>query len=204
MIVYRHKTEVIPPDLADWEPRESDAARVSQFAGDYQHVAIADPVLWRIPPGVFVKLDGGWEAALARNKGGAVPSRDLSRLKCWAPVLPVLDATGEQWMAPVILTPAGHRAFPVSYAGPDFLPAPTEDQQRAEAIAREIRATAEKERDGGEGFNPQIACRWSAVLLSITSHVSPAVIAALGILDDTLVRAVLLAAAGLDRRLDAV
>lgn len=206
MIVYRHLTAVTPPDLSDWTHRDSAVALCHQRAGDRQYVAVADPVLWQINEGAAWRSIGeGWEAALVRDRGGVVPSRDLARLSCWAPVLTVEDARGDQWLAPVILTQDGHRAFPVSYAGADFLPAPTPDQVRAEAIAREARAELARaaDGDGGSGGIPTAAaCRWAAVLLSITSHVSTSTVAELGILDDALARRVLIAATGIDRRLD--
>ncbi len=192
---------MLPPELEGWQPR-GDVALCHQQRDNWQYVAVANHILFNIPsdnPKLWHKLDDGWEASYVRNAGDVVPSRDLTRLNCWANVLTVEDNLGEQWLAPNVLTPTGARAYSVAYAGADFLPSPTDEQARADAIAKEARQAMTAE----EGAPIQAACRWAAVLLSITSHVTPATIAALGVLDTALVQKVLIVATGADARLDA-
>jgi hypothetical protein len=202
VIVYRHASSLTPPDLDGWQPRELGAAICTQRTEAHQYVAVCDPVLWRIPTGATWKpLADGWEVARVAA-GGILPTRDLGRLDCFASVLTVADAAGEEWLAPVILTPDGSRAFSVHYSGEDFLPALTDIQARAEAIAREARTELTRALENSAGIPLTPACRWAAFLLSVSSHVSAATVAQAGILDDTLVRRVLIAASGLDRRFD--
>lgn len=198
MIYYRHTSGVIPPDLSDWEPRGTDVAMCLQRHGDYQIAAICEPILFQIHDEAnWLPCGDGWEACGKRNAGGVTPSRDLARLKSWAPVMPVLDSCGEQWLAPVILTDDGTRAFPVPFTGPDFLPSPSVTQQRAMAIANEARDSIRQSINGSKHLPSNVACRWAAFLLSLTNHASCETIAAAGVLDDVLVRSILITASGL-------
>ena len=203
MIVYRHPTAVVPPDLATWVQRDASPCAVChQRGGDFQHVAICDPILWTIPTdAAWTDIEDGWQVAWS-DAGSVVPLRDLGRLSAWCGILPVEDARGRTWLAPSVLNRAGDRAFPVAYAGPNFLPSLTPEQTCAEQIAQEARRTLLAVGKGeAAGVTLQASCRWSALLLAITHHISPAVVAACGILDDCLISRLLAVAAGLDERL---
>jgi hypothetical protein len=202
VFIYRHPKLLTPPDLEGWQPR-GDVAVCSQDGDGWRYAGVCDPVYWKLPPASaeWKALGDGWEGV--RVASAESPEAHLARVDCFAPVLPVEDAAGRGWLAPVILSQDGARAFPVAYAGEDFLPAPTPLQARAEAVAKEARTALLAAMEGGDGLPVAAACRWASLMLTITTHVSAKTIAELGVLDDTLIRRVLIVAAGLDRRLDA-
>ncbi len=201
MIIYRHKQDTEHPDLKGWVHREgSDAAVCHQADEGWRYCGICDPVYWQIPTAATWRpIDNDWEVAQV-DAGPWLPGRDLARLTCWARVLTVMDAKDQHWQVPVILSHAGIRAYPVAYMGADFLPTPTPEQARADQIAAESRRALTDGLVTGLPIAP--ACRWAAILLSITHHLSPAVIAELGFLDSALVSRVLAAACGMDERLE--
>lgn len=213
MITYRHHSEMLHPDLDGWQPRqESTVSICHQMAETWNYVAVAESFLWQIPQddASWKDLANGWQVAYTPNRGGIIPGRDLARLDSFAiHPLPVLDAKGASWLSPVILTGSGDRAFPVNYAGADFLPDLTPLQTKAESIAREARSAllSAKERieagDEDAGIPLSASCRWAAVMLSVSHHLSPETIAVAGILDDVLIRRTLIVASGIDRRMDA-
>lgn len=212
MIVYRHRNLMTHPDLAGWTPREeSTVALCHQLRGEWNYCAVAEPILFTLPDddAPWRKISGDWEVVYVPNAGGVVPGRDLSRLNSWAPaVLPILDAKGAHWLGPIILTTDGDRAFPVRYAGPDFLPDLTPEQVRAETIAREARSSflsAQSQAVAGDqaaGIPTKAACRWVSIFIEIAHHVGAETIAACGILDDVLIRSGIICGSGLDRRAD--
>lgn len=139
------------------------------------------------------ELDDGWRVALA----GPVDPRQFRRSIRWCRTVQVEDTHGRQWTAPVILNEHGDRCILVSY-GKDFLPALNPAQARAVEIAKAARdaLVGAMEVEGG-GLDMSVAARWSAELLSLTHHVNMEIIAALGVLDEALILAVLSAAVGL-------
>ena len=204
MIIYRHRTAIEPDELANRQARPgTHAATCHQSHQEWHYSGVVDPVFWGIPETASWKdLEDGWQAA---DFGAAPwsPDIDLCRLNHWSQCLPVEDARGRIWLAPIIRLPGdGGRAYSVAYAGPDFLPAPTPDQQVADAIASEAHAALSAAAAGGPGLPVRVACKWTARLLSLSHHVSPLTLAMLGLLDDALVKRVLMVAAGLDPRLD--
>lgn len=202
MIAYRHHDLLTHPDLVGFTSQLSGPALCHQGVGEHQVCGVCDPLIWN-PPGPDADwrlLADGWEACQAApSLSPAVLARPLR----WCRVVPVDDANGRAWLAPVILTPDGARAYTVAYGGPDFLPQPTPAQSAAETIAREARDTVLRQSGDPEaaGVPVPVACRWVASLLALSHHLSADTIAALGLIDDQLVRSVLHAAAGLDRRL---
>lgn len=202
MIAYRHPTLVEHPDLRGFHALLEGPAINHQSTGDHEVCGVCDPLLWRTPDdsAEWRDLADGWQAC---ETDPPLSPANLARNLRWCRVVPVDDGRGRAWLAPVILTTAGARAYTVAYGGPDFLPQPTPAQAAAEAIAREardvvLRSTADRAEDG---VPTAVACRWVASLLGLTHHLSVETIGALGMVDDDLVRAVLHAAAGLDRRL---
>ncbi len=138
---------------------------------------IGDP--WLLSPGPWLDLGDGYAV-----RQGAVTDSDrrwLLRDQRWAHLIPVEDQSGAIWQAPRILDADGDRGFLVTY-GPGFLPQLTPDQQRSMEIATEARRALK----AGEDVPMHVSCGWAAWLLCQVYHLSPDVIAHLGILDDTL------------------
>ncbi len=189
MIVYRDKRPSAGPScpdwLAGWEPVHGHAlCHRDSKAGHL--VGVADPLLFDAPRRMF-DVDEDWQAGLV----GEFNQGPLARSLLWSDVRPVQDLAERCWMAPVILTANGDRAFRVNY-GASWLPALTPAQDRAEKIARAARDAL-----AGGGADISIACQWAAELLCIPYHLHPAVISHLALLDDRLVPEVLGIAAGL-------
>ena len=121
----------------------------------------------------------------------------LSRSLSWCKTGVTPDLYGRVWRYPVALSYGGERAFHVSY-GPDFLPLLTDQQKHCEDIARAARGALMAATLDGQPLAMSLACAWTAELLSITNHVTPKILAALGLLDDALIGGVLYGAAGLN------
>ena len=190
MIVYRDRRKLEGPTcpewIAEWQPvtghalchRDTEAGHI---------VGVADPLLFK-PAARWFEVDQDWEAALV----GKEPNPGvLARSVIWCDVRPVQDLAERVWMAPVILTEKGERAFRVSY-GSNWLPSLTPAQERAEKIAKAARDAL-----AGGGANMAVACQWAAELLCVTYHLHVNVISNLALLDDRLVPEVLGVAAGL-------
>ena len=204
MILYRHKSEISPPEVTDRQAREgTHAALCHQSHDGWNYAGVADPVYFQPKPdGDWRDIDGGWQAQ-EFEQGAWSPALDLSRLAGWAKCLPVKDMRGREWLAPIILLPSGARGYTVKYQGADFLPALTPEQLTADTIASEalnglsIAAGGEV---NGAGLPIRAICAWTAKLLSITHHVSPVTLAQTGLIDGDLALGVLMVAAGLDAR----
>lgn len=202
MIAYRHRSLIEHPDVRGFKSALEGPAINHQIADEWQICGICDPLMWSVPgdDATWHDLDDGWQVCEANPD--TIPVT-LGKPVRWLRVVPVDDGQGRAWLAPVILTPDGARAYTVAYGGPDFLPQPTPAQSAAEAIAREARDVIlrQSRETNPDGVPQAIACRWVASLLAMSHHLSVPTIAALGLVDDALVRAVLHAAAGLDKRL---
>ncbi len=180
-----------PTWLADWKPRAGTFSLCHRDVEGGHMVGVCNPLAFN-PAGRWRDLGDGW--SVGRIPGSTIDHQALARDVLWCDVLPVRDLRDAAWLAPVILTEAGSRAFRVSY-GSDWLPALTDEQARAEHIAEAARSELLKGEDSA--LEMPVACQWAAELLSLTHHLHPGVFAALSLLDDRLVPEVLGAAAGL-------
>lgn len=189
------------------KPRE-DAAPPAWLEGapDLQRRDGVGKRWWGIGSGAFVgdqptakwlPIGGGVRVVLLKG----FDPRALAVSQQWCPVTLAADLQGRVWPVPCVLSQSGDRQFRTSY-GPDFLPALTPEQAKAEAVAKAARSALIASVADQTGLPMQLACRWAAELLATVNHVSVDVIAGLGLLDDALVAAVLYAAAGLTPRLE--
>jgi len=105
----------------------------------------------------------------------------------------VTDGALRQWMAPRIIDERGERAFPVAY-GDDWLPSPTDEQQRALRLAAE--ALVELRSESGAGIRSCLAI--AAEFLCLVYHLTPRIVAGLRMLDDRLMIETLRTAASLE------
>ena len=192
-LVYRIKAPIAtPPWLEGWEPSRPGVALCHRDSEGGHLVGVCDELVFKPANRWFPVGDTGWE--VGRVPGTTFEPGDLARVGVlWCDSVGVADLKGRRWNAPVLLNPAGQRAFRVAY-GKSWLPELTEEQDRALAIATE----AQREIGAGEASTLEMAvgCQWAAELLCLTHHLHPDVIQALGFLDDRLVPAVLEAAAG--------
>lgn len=190
MILYLDKKD--RKDPPDWLAGASDLCVRSSAEGRY----------WGIGDAFFI---GPQPAAKWADLGDGVSACVINPLKCaplvrslpWCKTSETPDLFGRTWRYPLALSYGGERAFHVSY-GPDFLPLLTDQQKRCEDIARAARGALMSATLDGEHLQMSLACAWTAELLSITNHVTPKVLAALGLLDDALIGGVLYGAAGLN------
>lgn len=189
------------------KPRE-DAAPLAWLEGaaDLQRRDGPGKRWWGIGSGVFVgdqpaakwlPIGGGIRAVLLKG----FDPRSLAIAQHWCPVTPAADLQGRVWYVPCVLSASGERQFRTSY-GPDFLPALTPEQAKAEAVAKAARSALVASVADEAGLPMQLACRWAAELLCTVNHVSVEAVAGLGLLDDALVAAVLYSASGLTPRLE--
>jgi hypothetical protein len=187
----------LPPWLADFRPADAMAAELCRRDTEHGHlVGIGNPLIFDEPPAeAFCDLDDGWRVALV---GGVDPLQILRRQE-WCRSRRVESLDGRRWQPPEILGADGVRDFLVAYAGRDFLPRLTPTQQRCEEVAKAAREMIL----GGGGIDMQPACRWAAILLSATHHVSPDCLAVLGLIDDRLAIGTLEAATSLSLKREA-
>jgi hypothetical protein len=191
MICYRDRRKLDGPSCPEWLAGWTPVAGHGVCHRDTERghvVGVADPLLFSPPPRGWFDIDQDWEAAPLGPINPGVLARDL----LWCDSRPAQDLAERCWMAPVILTAGGERAYRVAY-GPNWLPALTPAQDRAEKIAR-----AAREALAGGGADMAVACQWAAELLCITYHLHVSVIAHLALLDERLVPEVLGVAAGYD------
>ncbi len=179
MIVYLTRgAPRVPPWLADFKPPGSSLVQLCRRETRHGHlVGIGNPLLFAEPPvETFCDLDDGWRVAQV----GDVDPLQILRRQEWCRSRRVESLDGRRWQPPEILDADGERCFLVAYAGRDFLPRLTPTQERCEEVAKVARQMIL----GGGGIDMQPACRWAAVLLSATHHVSPECLAELGLIDD--------------------
>lgn len=162
-------------------------------AAGLQCTAHRDGALWGIgdPMGLYVEGGKWFDLADDYRVSGSQDPREIARASAWYDRALAVDGSGQWWSVPRILNANGTRAFRVRY-GADWMPALSPEQVRAEAIAKEARAAL----TGGGDLSVPVACQWSAEMLSIASHITPEIIAAMGIMDDVLMAQVLALACG--------
>ncbi len=157
-----------------------------------------DGTLWAIGDALTLGDDGPW---LDIGDGYAVAGpvtehQAYQRQASWLKTQDVTDLHGRDWAVPLILTADGDRAFQVCY-GRDFLPAPTPEQYRMLDVAQAARDALIANAGGTQDVPMVMACRWAAELLCASYHLTPDAVAALTILDDALVLALIGASVGL-------
>lgn len=189
MIVYRDKQRrLTAPSWLDGAP---DLAR--RESADFSYWGIGESYLCGPQPHLeWSDVGGDYAATIV----GDLSTERLHRAQRWCDITHGPDMQGRRWAIPAPLTLAGERAFRVAY-GADFLPLLTIPQKRTEEIARAARGALIAASDDNSGIPMATACAWTAELLSVTNYVSPKVLAALGLIDDILVAAVLYGASGI-------
>jgi hypothetical protein len=193
MIIYRdtqHATRRTPPPGCD-----GAVDLVERPAADGSLWAIGDGILvGPAPDRAWTDIGDGWQARLLDPLDTQRLRRDQRHVTTsW-----IADLRARHWAAPVVLADGGERALRVTY-GADFLPALTDDQRHAEAIARAARDALVSNAE----IDMALAARWTADLLAFANHVAPATLAALHLIDDALVVGVLSTAAGVRVRIEA-
>jgi hypothetical protein len=193
MIVYRDSRKLSGPTcpewLSEWKPGSAGVHSLChRDTADGHLVGVGDPLLFS-PPRRWFDVDQDWQAgSIGKDLNHGVLARDL----LWCESRACADLADRVWMAPVILTAGGDRAFRVAY-GSNWLPSLTPEQTRAEKVA-----VAAREALLSGGADMAIACQWAAELLCVTYHLHVQVIAGLALLDDRLVPEVLATAAGIN------
>jgi hypothetical protein len=157
-----------------------------------------DATLWALGDPITLGPDGDWRPLGDGYEvcGPVEQTSDYERGMPWLTCVPVEDMHGRTWLAPRVLDAAGERVFRVAY-GPDFLPALSPQQYRLLDIAKAARDAMAAGESGTQDVPMSTAARWAAELLCAAYHLSPESIAALEILDDLLIAAVIGAAIGL-------
>lgn len=189
MIVYRDKQRrLTAPSWLDGAP---DLAR--REAADFNYWGIGEAYLCGEQPRAdWQDVGDGYAACIV----GTLNTERLHREQRWCDITHGPDMQGRRWTIPAPLTLAGERSFRVAY-GADYLPKLTDTQRRTEEIARAARGALIAASDDDSGLPMATACAWTAGLLSVTNYVTPAVLGALGLIDDVLVAAVLYGAGGI-------
>jgi len=198
VIYYRRPTnfehQEVPSELDGFVDLSGTELAVCHSFGDFHIVGVCDPLLWRPPTDNAAWADGpeGWQV-LADDR--APHSGMILRQSAWCQVRIVLAADSKPWAAPAILGATGTRAFPVRYAGREFLPVPTPDQANAITIATEARTLLDGSR---QSIDSAVLMPWAAWLMTLTTHLSVDTIAVLGLLDEHLAMRMVRSSAGLD------
>ncbi len=193
-LVYRIRAPIAtPPWLEGWEPSRPGVALCHRDSEGGHLVGVCDELVFKPAKRWFPVGDTGWEVGLV--PGATFEPGDLARAGVlWCDARAVADLKGRRWNAPRILNDRGERDFRIAY-GPDWLPALTDEQERALTICKTARE--EMLREGESQLEMRVACQWVAELLSLTHHLCPAVFAVLGLLDDLLVPETLSASTGM-------
>lgn len=189
MIAYAHASQTQPPP---WIAGAVDLCSGASRLG-IMH-AVGDPWLLRLPEAHEaqpVELEGGW---LCWQIGELDPTR-LVRAQGWCRLRSVSDCDDRQWPSPLLLSRGGERCYTVKYGGPEWMPVLTKVQAEAEHIARLARDALAAASVTGE-LDDQASAAWTARLLSTSLHVTPEVLAKLGLIDDPLIIGVLQSASG--------
>ena len=203
-IIYRGPPQETPPWL--------DA-----FAGHLQrldeYIGLWDPLYWRpdAPEArglKWVRASEQWDVAIA---GQFIPADyvlrgTVIRANTGPMLLPVSDGNGRDWHAPAILNPAGEIDLVRPLAMDDdgnWHRQPTEAQagwiRCAESARAELLTIGDDGRPRFLSMPLTVVAGWAATLLSSVYPLNPQALGRLGLMTDDLIRAVLLASAGLVR-----
>ncbi len=191
MILYRdtkHGSRLNPPawleGAGDLHVREDADGRLFGI-GDGRMVGPAPDKAW-------VDVGEGIQARLMKPFGPGT----LLRRPEWCRTFVIPDQHNRLWPVPQILAADGAAlAIQVTY-GPGWEPELTQLQQQAEKAARWARQTISAAVEAGVPLVASDACQAAAELLASILHVSPATLAALRLLDQPFILAVLRTAAG--------
>lgn len=193
MIIVRdpQHRDAIPPWLLDEQGAPApDLHAVSDADGDLY--GLGDPLLLGSAPArAWTDLGDGYQARLVQPADTGALCRSLG----WCRLTQVCDCQGRPWAVPLVLGQAAEVLLVPTY-GPGFVPVWTERQQLAIDRARLARDGLAAGVDGDGQLDAQAACAWAADLLTIANHTTVALLTTLGLLDQTLVLAVLSTAAG--------
>jgi hypothetical protein len=170
MILFRDRNRRGSPP--PWCDGAADLVSRSDSAGTLW--AIGDPLLVG-PQRSWIDIADGWDGCVLPPLDPAILVR--RQLVETYEMAECKDLSGRRWFVPILLDESGRRAFRVQ-RGRDWLPALTPEQDRCLAIAHEIRDCSE--------LPVEIACQYAAECISLANHVSPLVMAALGLMDDCL------------------
>lgn len=194
-IAYRYigkESGIHPPSwLLRWQQRGELSTCIAE-TNEGPIYAIADRTGYAPSRLRFLDCIPDWQVAAS---GPDLLTTALWRTVPWCQCAIVSDLQDREWQVPKLLTGDGARAYFVAYGGPDFLPTPTEEQSRLEAMAR-----AAREAIIAHDTVPipmGLACRWAAAFMAASNHISIEAIAALSLLDDKLAIAAILAATGM-------
>lgn len=192
MICYYHGSEVQPPA---WLRGAADLCCRHGANGGYIY-GIGPAYLLEDRSDNAVELDGGWLVWA----NGAIDTIRLRRNVSWCKLVPSIDLNGSIWHTPEILDADGKRTFRTRY-GRDFRPLLSDEQVMAVDIATEARTLmARLLKDGAEPNEEEQSalCGWAATLACMTNHLSIQVVAALGLMDDSLATSTLVGATSFD------
>lgn len=174
--------DLVPAELAGWEPPRPEVALNTVQHGDHRIVGICGQWDVGVPQGPWQAHTPGWQVCKIRD----IEPLDYVRLKSPWPCITV-EIDGKPWFLPAIVDANGKRLFKVAYGGSDFLPVLTPEQERVEAIVHAVR--------GGDA-DMSVKARWAANLLGLTYHLSPATIGLCGFLSEDLIETTLAVAVG--------
>jgi len=192
MICYYHPSEVLPPP---WLQGAADLCCRHGAVGGYIY-GIGPAYLLGNKPDDATELENGWQVWI----NGEVDTVRLRRDVRWCNLVPVEDLNGALWHVPEILDAGGKRAFRTRY-GKDFRPLLSDEQIKAVEIANEAKTLMSRLlKDKAEPTEDEqcAMCGWAATLACMTNHLSIPVVAALGLMDDSLATSTLVGATSFD------
>ncbi len=191
MIVYRdlkHGERLTPPawleGAGDLHVREDAGGRLFGI-GDGRMVGPAPDKAW-------VDVGDGIQARMLKP---FIPEF-LRRQPLWCRSFPIADQQGNVWSVPQILATDGSTLAIQVHYGPGWEPELTPLQQQAEKAARWARQTLTTAIETDMQVVVADACQATAEILSAVLYISPQTLAALRLLDQFFMLAVLRTAAG--------
>lgn len=190
MLYYRthaSRPERRPPELEGWAGGVAAYEMAENQHGEHRVIGIVQPLQFAPPEQGWTPIGNGWDVCLV---GEFLPAVMANQKSPWK--VQTEQHGGNAWFFPIILHPNGSRAFEVRYGGLDFLPMLSEQQAAMVALAGEVKTCM----DSGNWPDMSVRARWAARLLSLPYHLSPATIAAAGILTEGIIAGALMTAVG--------
>lgn len=174
MIIYRSTI-----GCPDWLDGAHDLCHREADGCDYW--GIGNPAWFTPPADGWARVCDGIDAAVI----GEATDFPIGR-KMTCGVAYANDMHGNQWSVPKVLTQTGERAFPVPI-GPDYLPAPTDEQDRILVVATAARgALIAMQESDDDGIDAAASARWAVEILCYGNHINAGTMLALGLLDEAL------------------